>query len=56
MLVCTYAECLYLSDFAYEPLLPSILFELTKGWRCPDPEENPAANLPLQIGVEKNNI
>lgn len=46
MLVCTYAEWLYMEDFAFEPLLPQELFELIPGWQCPDPEGNPSANLP----------
>ncbi len=47
-LVCTYAEWLYMTDFAFEPLLPEVVFQLIpEGWKCPDPEGTPEANLPL---------
>jgi hypothetical protein len=46
MLVCTYAEWLYMEDFAFEPALPQVLFDLIpQGWKCPDPEGTPGANL-----------
>jgi hypothetical protein len=46
-LYCTFAEWLYLEDFAYEPSLPPALLELIPtDWQCPDPETE-GVNLPV---------
>jgi hypothetical protein len=35
-----------MEDFAFEPALPQVLFDLIRQeWKCPDPEGTPGANL-----------